>query len=535
MPHTKDTRRKILALVRVSSDAQAEIDKTGLDRQREDIALHCKAYGLVVDREYELSGISGTEVHQSKQYAAMLDRLADSSIVGICFATLDRFFRPEFADTFSDVFKPIVKAVGRGKKLFCELGELSMTDPNDFMKLAIWGSMAGFERNRIRDRMVRGRKKMMTVATAKDSSLPRGVEFVPDMPIIGGKFINHGSFKYTPYAFDVVLPAFKRVAAGESLRSVAEDLEIGTKHLNKCERKPRMSVTQFRFVLSNRWWRGEKTTGLKTNLSTAPLVSQDLWDMVQETISHNKTEWTHYASNVNEFLITGLLHCACGLRMYHKTVTRTRKSGNTHTESYYICSGRATKKTDCKAPILQAHGEYSVDDLVLQEAVHQFSQPGFIEARIKEALAAMDTAQHQRTVKAAAQKVTELKDASANLQSAIRTAKNPGIIASFVGQIEDLENEITAAETKCRMAEKAAQAQVDPKAAAAVVSKDFNGFDKLAIPEQKAILARWVKRVDYAPPVCAGDFFNFHFTMTVPSGSKTENNTGRLRWAATPS
>src|ERR1017187_9981629 len=139
---TTNAPRKIVSIIRVSSDQQAQDEKTGLRRQQEDIAVHCQTMNREVFKEFSLEGIGGSNVQNSKVFREMVETLNQPDVVGICFATLDRFFRPENITTLSDVFKPLPK----DKKLFCELGEISLTDPNDMIKSTLSGSMAGHEK-----------------------------------------------------------------------------------------------------------------------------------------------------------------------------------------------------------------------------------------------------------------------------------------------------------------------------------------------------------------------------------------------------
>jgi DNA invertase Pin-like site-specific DNA recombinase len=177
-----------------------------MERQRQDIQLHAKTFNLSVVKEFPLEGIGGSHVQNSKTFRAMVQALKTCD--GICFATLDRFFRPDATNIgqFGEAFKPII-ALGGNKKLFCEIGELSLTDSNDFMKLILWGSMAGFEKTRIKERMTRGKDILRAVPNAKIDPLLKGVEFVRDH-----EKANTGTFHYTDYAHTTVKEAFMRVA-----------------------------------------------------------------------------------------------------------------------------------------------------------------------------------------------------------------------------------------------------------------------------------------------------------------------------------
>src|SRR5579862_5004787 len=172
MGNTTKTR-KVISLVRVSDKSQADDDRTGIPRQLDDIATHCQTHNLEVVQEYRLTGLSGANVEHSRQFQEMLSKLSQSSIAGLVFATVDRFFRPEFLSSFN-VLKPIERT---GKKLFCDLGELDVTDTTDMLKVSLYGQFAGMERKRIKDRMVRGKEKNRHRADMKTDTLPKGVGF----------------------------------------------------------------------------------------------------------------------------------------------------------------------------------------------------------------------------------------------------------------------------------------------------------------------------------------------------------------------
>src|ERR1039458_1255409 len=99
---TSNAPRKIVSIIRVSSDQQAQDEKTGLRRQQEDIAVHCQTMHLTVYKEFSLEGIGGSNVQNSKAFREMVEALSRPDVVGICFSTLDRFFRPENISTLSD-------------------------------------------------------------------------------------------------------------------------------------------------------------------------------------------------------------------------------------------------------------------------------------------------------------------------------------------------------------------------------------------------------------------------------------------------
>jgi hypothetical protein len=473
---------------------------------------------LEVVKEFALEGIGGSNVQNSKAFREMVETLSRPDVVGICFATLDRFFRPENITTLSDVFRPLPK----NKLLFCELGEISLTSPDDMIKLALWGSMAGHEKARIKSRMQRGKAILRAMANSKIDPLPNGVEFIRT-----SDRVNSGTFRYTKFSA-TVREAFLCVASGQRLKKVAQDLGFG-------------SQVALRAALHSRWWVGEKcmtqkrvnriwnaekdklTTGqrvahpdaicVKTNLAETPLISHELFDAVQDILKTNHKTWTQNKTLVNEFLGAGLLHCACGCRMYHKVTNHDGRQW-----AYYICSSRYTKKTDCRQPILKAHGGLSADELIAWELETKFAEKGFVQARIQEALAARNTDETRRNLTAAKAAVKELEDQQENFAVAIASTKNVSVTKMLVGKMEVLDTDISLARITARQAAKEATSAIDPIAAALQVQTVFKGFVGFPVAQQKAILQEYVSRIDFIPPSCAGDISGmFNVTMKISS------------------
>ena len=239
---------------------------------------------------------------------------------------------------------------------------------------------------------------------------------------------------------------------------------------------------------------------VKTNLAEDPLISHDLFDSVQDLLAENHKTWIQNKTLVNEFLGAGLLYCSCGCRMYHKVTNHDGKQW-----AYYICSGRYTKKTDCRQQILAARGEYSADQLIAHELDVKFADPGFVQARIQEALAARDTDETRRNLVAAKAEVKELEDQQENFAVAIASTKNTSVTKMLVRKMEALDTEIALARTKARQAAKAVSSAIDPVAAEETIRAAFKGFHGLPTTEQKAILNEYVSRIDFIPPSCAGD------------------------------
>src|ERR1700722_20314036 len=241
MANLSNTKRKVISLLRVSTEKQADDEKTGIPRQLVDIAIHCDSYNLEVVKEYRLEGISGAHVESSPEHRAMLAHLGDPSIAGVVVATIDRFFRPENLSQYT-IFKQFEK---HDKLLFCDVDELRPNDANDQLKIILWSQMGGMERKRIAKNTQFGIARTRTYANCVSDPLTQGVIFIPDSPKS-----KTGHFEYTDYAHNMIKEAFRRLLAGGTLKGVSEDLGF------------RYS-TCMKTSLSSRWWLGEKASMFK--------------------------------------------------------------------------------------------------------------------------------------------------------------------------------------------------------------------------------------------------------------------------------
>ena len=349
--------RSVLSLVRVSGDAQ--VDRTGIPRQLEDIAAYCAKFSLAVadDGEYRFEGLSGALVEQSPKYREMLSRISDPAISGIVFSSVDRFFRPEFLDQYS-----ILKQFRVHHKLmFCDQGEIDQHNDQNMTLFKAAAEAAANHRKRIKEWTQRGKNIRRQEANCTSDPLPQGVKFVPDGPKVYGR-LDTGHFEYThDFSSDRVVEAYTRIAAGESQAVVARELKFA-------------SPTKLRQTLRSHWWIGEKAI-LNTrvgrtmrddgkmydgkrvprqkpiirtaNFIEAPLISRDLWDTVQAILDDRHKTWVQQKAKTNPqidaCLAHGLLFCECGMKMYPKKGLGAGKT----TVMYYMCSSNANGRTSC--------------------------------------------------------------------------------------------------------------------------------------------------------------------------------------------
>lgn len=83
--------KRVVAYLRVSTDAQAGEDKFGLETQREMIQDYCKAHNMVIDREVADEGQSGAK--RREKFEQIIQTEHNPPIAGVVIAKSDRLAR----------------------------------------------------------------------------------------------------------------------------------------------------------------------------------------------------------------------------------------------------------------------------------------------------------------------------------------------------------------------------------------------------------------------------------------------------------
>jgi DNA invertase Pin-like site-specific DNA recombinase len=478
--------RKVISLIRVSSLDQAKGDRTGIPRQLEDIEIHCRHHKLKVVKEYRLEGLSGANVQRSRRFKEMLAQLSDPSIAGVVFATLDRFFRPENLSTYQ-VFQPFEST---GKHLFCELGELDSKNSQDQMKIVIWGQQAGFERERMKDRMVRGKNRNRHEPQIKSDTLPVGVAYDRATRL----------FSYTADA-ERVEKAFGLVMHGDTLASIVHDLGW-------------TSVTALRATLKSYWWIGVKASVnrrvdkrwdevqdrmsegrrvprelpimVDTNLASTPLVKRETFFAVQDILKQNRTSWTQRKSCMNEFLCSGLLYCECGRKMYHKTDNRPGKP------NYYLCSTNYNKQRSCGHRMIDA--KETDREVWIRIKLYTKSEQYIIE-QLEIALNEQHRDESVQTAKDAERKVAEINK---RIDSIVKNIEySTEFSPALAERRKTLESELIEAKANLSIAKShvADRQAIDVKEVAKQIRKRFWKKGELSLIQKKALLVEMVERI----------------------------------------
>lgn len=167
---------KAIALLRVSSSAQAGPDRFGLPAQRIACERIAAAHGVEVVEWVELDGVSGVAVLADPRFAALLRRLQAPDVAAVVVAAFDRLFRRgQFSDyAILDAFRET------GTRLLTSDGELDLATDAGGLLGVLRGELAAMERRAITDRTMRGRRRKRRergVRAEGPVGMPRGVRF----------------------------------------------------------------------------------------------------------------------------------------------------------------------------------------------------------------------------------------------------------------------------------------------------------------------------------------------------------------------
>jgi hypothetical protein len=218
--HTPKLKR-VVSLVRVSSKGQTKKDKKSIPLQQLDIEEYAKDYGLKVEKEFRLEGVSGAKVLSNPDYQEMLRWLRRPDIDGLALSVLDRLSRTKYVSQWGDILRAFEEEIfsgdGAHKLIWCDLsaevdGGLDVHNSTHRDLIVKAFQDADRERERIKRRTQRTKKANRLDPDRKTDNLPAGVCFVAE-----DKEAKTGHFAYTKESL-VVKDSFLRVAGGWDLR-----------------------------------------------------------------------------------------------------------------------------------------------------------------------------------------------------------------------------------------------------------------------------------------------------------------------------
>jgi DNA invertase Pin-like site-specific DNA recombinase len=164
--------KKAIALLRVSSEAQAATDRQGLPAQRREIRRIAERHELEIVGELELH-VSGARVLEDPEFRHLLEEIRRPEIEGVVVVDLDRLMRPEDPGYYS-IFSRLRET---NTVLYTASGSKDFR--TDRLLMMLEAELAWLERERIVERTRRGREEKRRKGLRAEGlvGLPRGVGF----------------------------------------------------------------------------------------------------------------------------------------------------------------------------------------------------------------------------------------------------------------------------------------------------------------------------------------------------------------------
>ena len=242
-----------------------------------------------------------------------------------------------------------------------------------------------------------------------------------------------------PITWDLCKQAWMMRAQGIPIRQIHKDLHLFS------------AVNSYTTFFSNRLYIGEMRYGEVTKVDyVEPMISQEIWDMVQALNMTNAGGHNPMKRNDNPnhprrvsstFLLSGLIYCPrCGSIMTGVSV-HSSKSG---ISKYYLCS-RANRNTDCDARRIPKE---VIENTVIEKILEYVLDPKVIHERDKE-LALSQTDDVEKVKKEISKVMVKMANNERKRENVSnRIAESDQRSESLMDMLEKLESEYADLKTK---------------------------------------------------------------------------------------
>lgn len=498
--------RRAIGLVRVSTEEQASLGRAGVDRQRYDIEQIARSEQLELTKTVELIGVSGSLILEDDRFLAILDELKNPQIAGVAVSAIDRIARPESHGALA-VFDPFYR---HSKLIFTPGKTIDVRKDDDFLLTGLLGLMAGIERRQILRRIRGGKEENRKKGRLANSkiTLPRGVDFD----------FETGKWSWKEPEAGKIRNAYALLLAGESLKSIAKKLNLGTdRGLSITLRNPiYVGIREYAFERGDRR-KGDngKTTKdrqkvarqvpLRVKLNLAPLVEQDTWDHAQRILSDVRKTWSQVRSTPSRFELTGLLTCGvCGERYYSRSDRRPGK------HDIYYCKSRHPKGKGCGSPVIWRE---CTDEAAAKLVRDYLANP---EA-LRSLLAAADTCgDDDQSIPRLYQELTRIeRERDRLLNLGVQGLFTVEQIRRKALQLDNKQSELLV------KLERERRPTEDPNGSALLIASVFAEFEFLPVLDRKRLLRRFVSSISVKHREFVG------VKLRLPMSASSASHTGK--------
>ena len=333
--------KKVIELIRVSTERQAADDRASIPAQRAVNQRTCQQYGLEIVRSIQIADVSGASVLLAPEIQELVQLMQASEINGVVAREFSRLMRPE---NFADY--ALLQAFADSQTvLYLPEGPIDFTSKSGRLMGTIRAAIAGMERSEILERVFSAKEEKRRRGELAQSSvvLPFGIGYKPE-----------AGFFYKPEA-ERVREAFRLFRSGEQSYS-------------KLAKMVGVTPRGMHLILRNPIWMGWRVIDEKRDTSSAgryasadgrqadrrkiprspdevirvqvidkPLVSKADFDAVQQIMDRKQQKhWRSQTGYEPRFTYNGFLTCSSCGEIIHTALAR---------RDYYACKGRRVAKT----------------------------------------------------------------------------------------------------------------------------------------------------------------------------------------------
>ncbi len=336
-------KKRVIELIRVSTEAQAADDRASIPAQRAVNRATAAQYGLeILPDPVEMADVSGASVLQAPEIQRLLLRLESKDLDGVVCREFSRLMRPErFAD-----YVLLAAFQDNRKTLYLPDGPVDFSTRQGMLVGGIRALMAGHERSEMLERSFTAKEAMR-----RQGKSPNGVACLPY-----GVLYDRGKsqWSYDPEKAPRIREVFRRFLAGETnYNALSAPLGMthgGAKYTLTNPIYAGWLVVDEKRDLSREGKRkgkdgrqaGRRTIPrseeevIRVRVIDPPLISEADFRRVQQLVLAKATARLRERIHIGEFVYNGFLRCSqCGARLH-----AYRNQFGRH---YYICSNKKRK------------------------------------------------------------------------------------------------------------------------------------------------------------------------------------------------
>jgi DNA invertase Pin-like site-specific DNA recombinase len=166
--------KRVIELVRVSTESQAGEDRAGIPAQRSANQRTAAQHGLQIIRTIQLSDVSGAAVLRTPEMQDLLQLIESPEIHGVVTKEFSRLMRPE---NFSD-YALLQAFVDTKTILYLPDGPIDLGSKSGRLMGTIRAAIAGLERTEILERSWLARKRSDEPASTRRAELRSRLELI---------------------------------------------------------------------------------------------------------------------------------------------------------------------------------------------------------------------------------------------------------------------------------------------------------------------------------------------------------------------